>query len=145
MLLNIDPLLGPDLLHALRSMGHRHDIAIVDANFPADSAQSRVIRVEGTDATEMLEAVLSVLPVEIDEPVGAWRMIAYDDPDLKLPIFTEFEERVERAAPGRGVAAVAPDDFKARVTASYVTVITGERRLYGGIVIRKGVVPPLTA
>ena len=143
MLLNIDPLLGPELLHALRSMGHRHDIAIVDANFPADPAQMRLIRMEGASATALLAAVLSVLPVETDEPSGAWRMIAHHDAEMKLPIFVEFEDSIERAAPGRGVTAVTPDNFKERATASYVTVITGERRLYGGIIVRKGVVPPL--
>ncbi len=35
MLLRIHPLLTPDLLHALASMGHGDEIAIVDANFPA--------------------------------------------------------------------------------------------------------------
>lgn len=141
MLLNIDPLLGPDLLHALRAMGHRQDIAIVDANFPCDP-DSRVIRMDGVSATAALGAVLSVLPLEIEEESGAWRMIAYEDPEHVLPIFTEFEDIVERAAPGRGIAAVPPADFKSRASAGYVTVITGERRLYGGIIIRKGVVPP---
>ena len=35
MLIGLDPLLTPDLLHALASMGHGDEIAIVDANFPA--------------------------------------------------------------------------------------------------------------
>ena len=34
MLKGISPLLTPDLLHALASMGHGDAIAIVDANFP---------------------------------------------------------------------------------------------------------------
>ncbi len=38
MLKGIPPILGPDLLHALRAMGHGDEIAIVDANFPGDSA-----------------------------------------------------------------------------------------------------------
>lgn len=141
MLLNIDPLLGPDLLHALRAMGHRQDIAIVDANFPADPS-AHVIRLDGISATDTLAAVLSVLPIELNEEAGAWRMIAYDDPNHILPIFTEFEQLVEAAAPGRGVTAIEPDEFKKRAREGYVTIVTGERRLYGGIVIRKGVVPP---
>ena len=32
----IDPLLGPDLLYILRAMGHGDELAIVDANYPAD-------------------------------------------------------------------------------------------------------------
>lgn len=141
MLLNINPLLGPDLLHALRAMGHRQDVAIVDANFPCEP-DSRVIRLDGVSATDALEAVLSVLPVEMDEEAGAWRMIAYDDPGHILPIFGEFADIVDRVAPGRGVTPVHPDDFKSRARSSYITVVTGERRLYGGIIVRKGVIPP---
>lgn len=140
MLLNINPLLGPDLLHALRAMGHRQDIAIVDANFPVEPG-GRVIRLDGVSATDALEAVVSVLPIEIDEEAGAWRMIAYDDPAHVLPIFEEFAAIVERVAPQRGVTAIAPDAFKAMARDGYVTVVTGERRLYGGIILRKGVIP----
>ena len=38
MLKNIPPILGPDLLGILRAMGHGDEIAIVDANYPADGA-----------------------------------------------------------------------------------------------------------
>ncbi|KAA0083401.1 transport protein RbsD/FucU [Mycolicibacterium sp. P9-64] len=141
MLRNINPLLGPELLYALRAMGHRQDIAIVDANFPSEP-DSRVIRLDGVSATDALEAIVSVLPIEIDEEAGAWRMIAYDDPHHILPIFDEFAEIVERVAPNRGVTSVQPDDFKTRARDGYVTVVTGERRLYGGIIVRKGVIPP---
>lgn len=141
MLIGIDPLLSPDLLHALRSMGHRHDIAIVDANFPCPEG-ARVVRLDGVSATTALTAVLSVMPVEADEEAAAWRMIADRRPENVLPIFAEFAEIVERRSPGRGVAAITPEEFKARVAASYVVVLTGERRLWGGVVVRKGVVPP---
>lgn len=142
MLLNIDPILSPDLLHALRSMGHRQDIAIVDANFPADPDRGRVIRLDGVSATATLSAVLSVLPLEVEEPDSAWRMIADGDPHNVLPIFTEFGALVERAAPGRRLTPITPDEFKERATASFAIVVTGERRLYGGAIIRNGVVPP---
>jgi L-fucose mutarotase len=144
VLLNIDPLLSPDLLHALRTMGHRQDLAIVDANFPCDPAGTRTIRLDGVSATDVLAAVLSVLPVEVDEPAGAWRMIADGQPEKILPIFAEFELLVERAAAGRGVTALPPEAFKARAADGFATVITGERRLYGGIIVRKGVVLPPT-
>ena len=53
MLKHISPLLGPDLLHALRQMGHGDEIAIVDANFPAYSQGPRVVRLDGVDAPEL--------------------------------------------------------------------------------------------
>lgn len=141
MLLNINPLLSPDLLHALRSMGHRQDLAIVDANFPCDP-RGRVIRLDGIPATDVLDAVLSVMPLETDEPASAWRMIADSDPGKVLPIFEEFTSIVHQHAPARSVDAVEPDDFKERAGNSYAVVITGERRLYGGVIVRKGVIPP---
>ena len=37
MLINIDPILSPELLHALRSMGHGDKLVLADANFPSAS------------------------------------------------------------------------------------------------------------
>ena len=47
MLLGLDPLLTPDLLHALASAGHGDRIAIVDANFPAASTARRLVSTMG--------------------------------------------------------------------------------------------------
>ena len=64
MLKGIHPLLSPDLLHALAAMGHGDSIAIVDANFPATSNAKRLIESRGAGAPAMLEAVLTVLPLD---------------------------------------------------------------------------------
>jgi L-fucose mutarotase len=34
MLLGLDPVLSPDLLHALAAMGHGDRLVLVDANYP---------------------------------------------------------------------------------------------------------------
>ena len=47
MLKGVDPLLSPDLLHALAAMGHGDEIAIVDANFPAAANARRLIETPG--------------------------------------------------------------------------------------------------
>ena len=80
MLKGIDPLLHADLLHVLRAMGHGDELAIVDANFPAASMGRRVIRADGVTATRILEAVLSVLPLDdfVDAPCA--RMEVVGDP-----------------------------------------------------------------
>src|SRR4051794_10830664 len=64
MLIGIDPLLGPDLLHALASMGHGDEIAIVDGNFPAASVGQRVVEARGANSPAMLDAILSIFPVD---------------------------------------------------------------------------------
>ena len=64
MLKNIPPILGPDLLHILRAMGHGDEIAIVDANFPGSSLGPELVRMDGLGANEVLDAVLTLLPLD---------------------------------------------------------------------------------
>jgi L-fucose mutarotase len=59
MLKGIDPLLNAELLHALATMGHGDEIAVVDANFPAASIARRLIRLDGVDAPRALAALSS--------------------------------------------------------------------------------------
>jgi len=58
VLKNINPLLSPELLMVLRSMGHGDEIAVVDANFPAASMARRLVRLDGLAATAVTEAIL---------------------------------------------------------------------------------------
>ena len=69
MLKTIDPLLTPELLFVLAAMGHGDEIAIVDANFPADSVAGstcygRVVSLPGASMPEVVDAILSVLPLD---------------------------------------------------------------------------------
>ena len=64
MLRNINPILCPNLLHALRAMGHGDEIVIADANFPATSLGPICIRADGSNASEILRAVLQVMPLD---------------------------------------------------------------------------------
>ena len=64
MLKNIPPLLGPELLATLRAMGHGDEIVIADANFPAEFLGPTVHRADGISATDILEAVLTVMPLD---------------------------------------------------------------------------------
>ena len=42
MLIKIDPVLSPDLLFHLRSMGHGEKLILADANFPANTTNDKV-------------------------------------------------------------------------------------------------------
>ena len=50
MLINIDPILSPEVLCTLREMGHGDKLILCDSNFPAYSNNSRVHRIDGVDA-----------------------------------------------------------------------------------------------
>src|SRR5689334_20895288 len=98
MLKGIDPVLSPDLLMLLRAMGHGDEITIVDANFPADALANRLVRLDGLESTRVLDAVLSVMPLDPPEfaPEAAWRMQVVGDPSAEQPIFAEFREIIAR-------------------------------------------------
>ena len=64
MLKGIPPILGPDLLFILRSMGHGDEIAIVDANYPAANAGPELVRMDGQSATDVLDAILTLVPLD---------------------------------------------------------------------------------
>lgn len=74
MMKGLSPVLGPDLLYALRAMGHGDEITIVDANYPATSAGPNLIRVGAATAPQMLDAILSLLPLDQYDDVAAISM-----------------------------------------------------------------------
>ena len=142
MLKNIHPLLNADLLHVLREMGHGDEIAIVDANYPAFSAGPPVVRVDAS-ATEALDAILSVMPLDDFVPEAAWRMQVVGAPDEEQPIFAEFREILaRRESPKFTLASFERFAFYQRAARCFAVVATSERRLYGNIILKMGVVKP---
>lgn len=83
MLKNIPKILSPELLKALCEMGHSDRIVIADGNFPSESMGKNaiVIRADGHSATEMLDAVLTVFPLDtyVEHPVNLMQVMAGDD------------------------------------------------------------------
>ena len=141
MLYNLDPLLGPELLMLLRSMGHGDEIAIVDANFPAESCARRLVRLDGLSATRVLEAVVSVLPLDtfVESPVHTMQVVG--EPDAVPDIVTEFHTIID-ASPGAEVdcASLERFQFYQRVEDAFAVVATSERRLYGNVILKKGII-----
>lgn len=143
MLKHLDPILGPELLATLRAMGHGDDIVIVDANFPAAAMGRPVIRMDGVDAVRVLDAVLSVMPLDDFVPDAAWRMEVVGDPDAEMPIFGEFRRAIAaHEGDGFRLASLERFAFYERARQVFAVVVTGERRLYGNIILKKGVIRP---
>ncbi len=143
MLKNIDPLLSPDLLATLRAMGHGDEIAIVDANYPAAASGRPVVRADGLQATAVAGAVLSVMPLDDFVACAAFHMQVVDSADGRMPIFDEFRALLRihepKMAKLEGIERFA---FYERVKKCFAVVATGERRLYGNLILKKGIVRP---
>ena len=142
MLKGLNPLLGPDLLKCLRAMGHGDEIAIVDGNYPADTDAKRLIRADGHSATALLEAILSVMPLDEMVQDSVFRPAAHNDPNRVEPVFVDFENIVRKWEPKHHITTLVGADFYNRVKGCYAIVASSEARLYGNIVLRKGVIHP---
>jgi L-fucose mutarotase len=141
MLKGINPLLAPDLLHALQSMGHGDAIAIVDANFPATSNARRLIEAPGTGAPAMLEAILSLLPIDTRVTPAVFTMEVTGDPEAVPPPVAEFAAVFTRQDLGDiEIGRLERQAFYERARSAYAIVRTGEARRFGNILLVKGVI-----
>jgi L-fucose mutarotase len=143
MLKGLSPILSPDLLWALRAMGHGDEITIVDANYPGTSAGPELIRIDAATAPQVLDAILSLLPLDQYDDVAAISMQVVGDPDKREPIVDEFEaDRAEVMSPSHRVHSLERFAFYERANAGYAIVQTGETRQYGNLILKKGIVRP---
>lgn len=148
MLKGLDNRLNADVLYALRAMGHGDMLILADTNFPADTIArqttlGRLLRMENLTAAEAAEAVLSVYPVDTFVDDFAGRMEVVDAPD-EVPQVQAEVQAVLDAAEGqpRPLPGVERFAFYDLASKAYAVIQTGERRFYGCIMLRKGVIPP---
>lgn len=142
MLRGIHPLLGPDLLYALQSMGHGDELVLADANFPSTTLGPEVIRADGLRAEALLTAILTHFPLDTFAPASAWRMEVVGDPASVPPICASFQTIVHDLAGPFVVAPVERFAFYERSSRAAYIVATGEQQLYANIILKKGVVRP---
>ncbi|WIY52407.1 RbsD/FucU domain-containing protein [Devosia sp. YIM 151766] len=140
MLKHIPPLLGPELLATLRAMGHGDEIVIADANFPASFLGPEVHRADGIAATDMLDAVLTLLPLDDFVDQAAIGMAVVGDPEARPPIFAEFAAIIARHEPKAGFSTIERYAFYDRARQAAAVIQTGETRLYGNVILKKGVI-----
>ena len=142
MLIGIPPLLSPDALHALRSMGHGDEVALVDGNYPALEHGRRLVRADGSSLIEVLSALLAVLPLDRAVPQAIFRTGENNDPDQFAQIHRDLDATCARLAPGYQVTPLAGADFYPRVRNAFCVIATGERCLFANVILRKGVIHP---
>ena len=143
MLKNISPLLTPQLLFGLAKLGHGDDVALVDANFPADriaeQAHARLVHLPGLSTTQVLQAVLSVLPLDSFDSPCSWTMqVVGDAQAVPVPV-AEFKQAL-RAANEAAPGSLERFAFYEHARSARLVVQTGDQRKYANILLRKGVI-----
>ncbi len=147
MLIDINPILSPELLFHLRSMGHGEKIILADANFPANTSNDKVIRLDGVGIKEAASAILSVFPLDsfIVSQGGssALRMEVDDKPEELTETHNEFIEAVKKVSGENWkVGSISRQDFYKEAKKAYCIVTTTDARPFGCFILTKGVILP---
>ena len=140
MLKGIDPLLGPELLMALASMGHGDELAVVDRNFPAASVGAAAgpprwcVPYRGG---RRVSSACSPSTPSSTSPLSVWK--SWANPRWLQP-FSKSSWVLPSAVEGRDLrmGSLERFDFYRRAADAFAIVATVEQRGYGNFVISKG-------
>ena len=143
MLKNIPKILSPQLLKVLCEMGHGDEIVLADGNFPSESVGKNavVVRADGLPLPELLDAILTLLPLDsyVVKPAALMAVVP-GDPG-KPDIWDEYKEVLEKHGENpQNIEMTERFAFYERARNAYAVVATGEERIYANILLKKGVV-----
>ena len=150
MLERMSKLLTGDILKVLCDMGHGDELVIADANFPAESIAAStgraLIRIPGVNASEFLESIMAVFPVDwkySKEPALVMERTKEDADKPEPEAWKEFASiLLEKDGKEYGVTLgyLEREGFYERARKAYCVIQTGEERQYGNLILKKGVV-----
>lgn len=141
MLYHIPSIITPELLYAMRAMGHGDELLITDANFPATSHGRECIRLSGVNSSEALSAILTLLPIDtfIENPFVI--MEAVDNPEITPPTVEDFTEIIrQKTSHTSSLTGLERFAFYKRAKTAFVIIQTSDIRPYANIMIKKGVI-----
>ena len=140
MLKHIPTILSPELVKYLMEMGHGDEVVIADANFPAHRIGQRVVRCDGHGVPALLDAILTVLPLDTysDYQAGLMQLVP-GDPTVPV-IWDDYKALLEKYHYGAAIKEFERFAFYEQAEKDYLVIQTGEGALYGNIILKKGVI-----
>ena len=139
MLKRIPKILSPELLKILCEMGHGDEIVIADGNFPSENYGKRVIRADACGGVEMLDAVLSLIPLDtyVNENFLLMQTVQGDPTPT---IWKEYFQTAEKHDKNLRTGNLERFAFYERAKNAYAVIATGESAVYANIILKKGVI-----
>ena len=123
-------------------MGHGDEIVIADANFPSENYGKRVIRADGINGTAMLDAVLSVFPLDTysNPNIILMKLMDCDIGKINPIIWEEYKAVAEKNDKNVRIGNIDRFDFYERTKQAYAVIATGESAVYANLILKKGVI-----
>lgn len=135
------PLLHPEILHALGTMGHGAQILIADGNYPVvPRSNPRAARVYLNLApglltvTDILKVLVEAVPLESAQAMGP-------DSNVVPSIYRDFRRILPKNLPFERLGRFEFYDAASGNDVA-LAIATGEQRIYANILLTIGVIPP---
>lgn len=143
MLKGIPSIISPEMMKILMEMGHGDEIVLADGNFPAASCAQRLVRADGHGVPALLEAILSLFPLDTYAEYSVGLMAVVPGDPVKPVIWDEYKRLADIYEPGAGkFEFIERFAFYERAKQAYAIVATGETAQYANVILKKGVIKP---
>lgn len=119
-------------------MGHGDELLLADANYPGHSTHHNVLRADGIDIPQLLDAVLELMPIDRynDWQVGLMQPVAGDPRPV---VWDTYDEIIRKHEGDYSTFEFERFAFYEHAAKTALVVVTGETALYGNIILKKGV------
>ncbi len=143
MLINVNPLISPEILQLIRSMGHGDKFVLSDANFPSYSHANKLYRMDGLNIPQAAEALLTHFPLDSFIPHPVERMEIDGQPDEINEVHKDLIETVKKVSGDNWkIGSVERQKFYVEAKKAMAVITTTDTRPYGCFMFTKGVLKP---
>ena len=143
MLINVNPLISPEILQLIRSMGHGDKFVLSDANFPSYSHANKLYRMDGLSIPEAAEALLSHFPLDSFIPNPIERMEIDGKPDEINEVHQDLIDTVKKVSGDNWkIGSIERQKFYVEAKKTMAVITTSDTRPYGCFMFTKGVLKP---
>lgn len=143
MLINVNPLISPEILQLIRSMGHGDKFVLSDANFPSYSHANKLYRMDGLSIPEAAEALLSHFPLDSFIPHPVERMEIDGKPDEINEVHQDLIDTVKKVSGDNWkIGSIERQKFYVEAKKTMAVITTSDNRPYGCFMFTKGVLKP---
>ena len=143
MLINVNPLISPEILQLIRSMGHGDKFVLSDANFPSYSHANKLYRMDGLNIPQAAEALLTHFPLDSFIPHPVERMEIDGKPDEVNEVHQDLIDTLKKVSGDNWVVGtVERQKFYVEAKKAMAVITTSDTRPYGCFMFTKGVLKP---
>ena len=143
MLINVNPLISPEILQLIRSMGHGDKFVLSDANFPSYSHANKLYRMDGLNVPQAAEALLTHFPLDSFIPHPVERMEIDGKPEEVNNVHQDLIDTVKKVSGANWkVGSVERQKFYVEARKAMAVITTSDTRPYGCFMFTEGVLKP---